>query len=84
MFAVHWILTLSTATLNTQIRKNGVVDAFCVGGQLTHVLYLTASDSLAAFVRASTHGITTGCAREASCASSTFTRSCSEGGDFFA
>ena len=28
-----------------------MVDAFCVGGQLTHVLYLTTSDYVEVFVR---------------------------------
>jgi len=51
MFAVHWLLTLPTATLNTQIRKNGVVDAYALGGQLTHILHLTTSDYVEVFVR---------------------------------
>ena len=51
MFSVHWLLTLTTATLNTQILKNGVVDAYVIGGQLTHVLYLTTSDYVEVFVR---------------------------------
>jgi hypothetical protein len=51
MFAVHWLLTMPTAYLNTQIRKNGAVDAYAFGGQLTHILHLTTSDYVEVFVR---------------------------------
>ena len=50
MFAVHWD-AFTSAALNTQIRKNGVIDAYAMGGQLTHVLYLTTSDYVEVYVR---------------------------------
>ena len=51
MFAAHWILTLPTATLNTQIFKNGTLVAYVLGGQLTHVLYLSSTDYVEVYVR---------------------------------
>jgi hypothetical protein len=51
MISVHWLLYLTTATLNTQIRKNGTLEVYCLGGQLTHVTYLTTSDYVEIYVR---------------------------------
>ena len=51
MFAVHWATTNAAAVLNTQIRKNGVVDAYALGRQLTHALYLFASDYVEVYIR---------------------------------
>jgi len=50
IFAVHGD-AFTSAALNTQIRKNGVIDAYVMGGQLTHVLYLTTSDYVEVYVR---------------------------------
>jgi hypothetical protein len=50
---------MTTTVLNTELKKNGTLEAAAPRGALTHVLYLTTSDYLEVYVR---HNDTVSCA----------------------